>query len=384
MPAVSQELIRDMNYHKVLETIINEGSLSRADLSKKLGLTKATISSQVQSLLDDGLICEIGSLETSKGRPPIMLTFQEDCGHVISIDIGINTINLLLSNLLGRKCYSRQYTWNGDDTVLMDLLVLAIRDILTSPRAKQQKIIGICLAIHGVVDNNEIMFTPYYELEHIPFQKHLEALFSIPVFLENEANLSALGEKTFSFGEKNLINISVHSGIGLGFIMDGNLYTGANGFAGEFGHTIVVPDGRPCPCGNKGCIEQYASEAAVLRKYNQLKNTKGYTIDDLVRDYLRQEGAAFFAVSDFTRYMALGINNIVNIFNPQLIVINSSLTSFLPDVIGKIRSLLSNRMSQQCEIVPSLLQDTATLLGGVYLCSKHFLAIENFNPPVRM
>ena len=103
-------------------------------------------------------------------------------------------------------------------------------------------------------------------------------------------------------------------------------------------------------------------------------------MDDLVRDYQKREGAALFAIDDFITYMAIGINNIVNIFNPQLIVINSAITSYLPNVTGQIYERLTNRMSRECRILPSTLQDTATLLGGVCLCSKNYLRIEEFCP----
>lgn len=382
MSAGNQELIRDMNYHKILETILREGSVSRADLSKQLGLTKATISSQVQAMLTEGLVEETGSLETSKGRRPIMLKFRGGHAHVLSFDIGLTHINLLLSDLLGQHCYSRQLQWEPQGTQLLPLLCTMIEDILEHPRQSSQNIIGISLGIHGVVHHNEILFTPYYDLEHAPLKASLEQRFSLPVFIENEANLSALGEKTFAFGVSNLVNISVHSGIGLGIIMNGRLYTGADGFAGEFGHTIVEANGKLCPCGNRGCFEQYASETAILRKYNQLKNTHNATIDHLARDYQNREGAALFAIQDFVSYMAMGINNIVNIFNPQLIVINSTITSYLPDVTGCIRKKLTNPMSRQCRIVPSTLQDTATLLGGVCLCSSQYLGIDEFCPPI--
>lgn len=382
MAAASQELIRDMNYHKILEAIIRNGCISRADLAKELGLTKATVSSQVQALIQDGLAEETGSQQTSKGRRPIMLKFCGSHAHVLSMDIGLHKINLLLSDLLGQHCYSRQISWNQEREQLLSVLLDTIEYIIKNPRQENQQIIGICLGIHGVVYENEILFTPYYNLEHMPLKQALEQHFSLPVWIENEANLSALGEKTFSFGVSNLVNISVHSGIGLGIIMDGHLYTGADGFAGEFGHTIIEPQGRPCPCGNQGCLEQYASETAILRKYNQLKNTSDSTIDDLVADYLKKEGAALFAISDFVTYMAMGINNIVNIFNPQLIVINSTITAYLPDVTENIYEKLKNRMSRKCRIVPSVLQDTATLLGGVCLCSRSYLELADFCPPL--
>ena len=219
-------------------------------------------------------------------------------------------------------------------------------------------------------------------MSRLPLQESLEREFSLPVFLENEANLSALGEKAFSTGASNLVNISVHEGIGLGIILQGKLYTGANGFAGEFGHTIVKPQGRPCPCGNNGCLEQYASETAILHTYRQESCKETAVFEDLIADYQKGVPAAQKAVEDFISYLAIGINNLVNIFNPQLIVINSVLTACLPDITEQISRRLANSMSRECSLVPSLLQDMATLLGGVCLCSRHYLGIEDFCPPI--
>ncbi len=395
--AANQELIRDMNYHKILEAIIREGCISRADLAKQLGLTKATVSSQVQNLLDEGLVEETGITKTSKGRHPIMLSFRGTSAYALSLDIGLERISLLLSDLLGQHCHSRQFHWNPQKDDLLPFLYEIIDSLADTPKPAGTpklidapkpvgvpKLAGICLGIHGVVQDNEIRFTPYYDLEHAPLKEKLEQHYGLPVFIENEANLSALGENTFSHKVSNLVNISVHSGIGLGIIMDGKLYTGADGFAGEFGHTIVEPGGRPCPCGNLGCIEQYASETAVVEEYNQLKRNKSGTIDDLVNDYRNKESAALSAIDDFVTYMAIGINNIVNIFNPQLIVINSAVTSRLPGVTAQICGKLSNRMSRECKIVPSTLQDTATLLGGICLCSRNYLGLEEFCPAERL
>ena len=106
---------------------------------------------------------------------------------------------------------------------------------------------GITLGIHGVTIENQVLFAPYYNLDGANLAEGLEQHFGVPVYMENEANLSAIGEKTFQYDYNNIANISVHSGIGLGIIIDGQLYTGYNGRAGEFGHTIVEIDGRECP-----------------------------------------------------------------------------------------------------------------------------------------
>lgn len=382
MALKSQEIIKDMNYHNILESIINEGYISRADLSKKLGLTKATISSQVQSLLKENLIKEVGRLETSKGRRPIQLTFHAAYGFVITADIRSDTIHFLLSDMLGHHCYLKQYHWKGGIEPLKYILRHGILHMISNAPKTYRGLIGICLAIHGTVFENQIKFTPYYNLENLNLKDYLGEEFNVPVYLENEANLSALGEKTFFYQSSNMLNISVHSGIGLGVIVNNQLYLGANGFAGEFGHTIVHPDGIPCPCGNRGCIEQYASEMAVLHQYRSLKKQADCTADELIHAYYRKEEAAVKAMQVFIQYMAIGINNAINIFNPDLIVINSIFTSRLSELMIKIKELLKNRMSGNCKIISSTLQDTAPLLGGVSICSKEYLKITEFSPPV--
>lgn len=385
----SYPMVHDRNQQKILEAIIQEDAISRADLSKRLGLTKATISSQVQGLLDLGLVEEIGSLATSKGRRPILLRFCGSCRRALAIDITPTDIRAMQANLLGQQCTLLQWDWDGKPDTLTALLKKLIQRALSeglpfgtaSPQGSSAPpLAGISLGIHGVVHEDRILFTPYYQLEGMPLKELLMQEFGLPIYLGNEANLSALGECTFSSGAASLINISIHSGIGLGIVMNGRLYLGDSGFAGEFGHTVVEPGGLPCPCGNLGCIEQYASIDAVLRNYNQLKDTRHSTIDDLVAGCQRQEGAALAAVADFVKYMAIGINNIVNIFNPQLVVLNSLLTAYLPDVVPRIQQQLKNPMSRGCTIVSSTLQDTATLLGGIAVCARQFLGIEDFRP----
>lgn len=372
----SKELIRDINTNLILESIINTGSISRATLSKKLGLTKATISAIVQDLIDKKLVIEIGSDDTTKGRKPILLSFNQKEGHVISIDLGVEHISLLLSDLKGENCQLKQYKNTASSFHIIALLKKIIEETLGTIPPTVYGVVGISLSIHGVIHKNSVVFTPYYALEQFDLKKELEDIFHIPVYLENEANLSVLGEKTFCYDYPNIINISIHSGIGVGLIIQNKLYTGYNGFAGEFGHTIIIPDGKPCPCGNHGCFEQYASERALLQEFAKLKNLPQIDFDSFVSYYQKGDQDACFILDQFIKYMSIGINNILNTFNPDIIVINSSFTTFFPDTIERIEASIKNRMNKYCTIVPSRLQDIATLLGGTCICIKNFLGIK--------
>lgn len=377
MPAASQELIRNINNNLILESILNYGPISRADLSKKLNLTKATISAIVQDLIDQSLVIEIGSKDTHVGRKPILLCFNQKCAYAISIDLNAEYIAAYLSDLKGEKVYYSRYKNNLDSTNLLEKLKAIIKHILTLVPNSKFGVVGIAIGIHGITCNNEIIFTPYYNLAGLDVASILSSTFHIPVYLENEANLSVLGEKSFFSSYSNIVNISIHTGVGLGIIIDNKLYSGYNGFAGEFGHTIVVPNGKPCPCGNNGCLEQYVSETSLLCEYSKLKSFDIKDIDVLISDYLYGDIEANQVIKSFIDYMSLAINNILNTFNPHIIIINSAITTYLPNIINKIKNSMSSRMSEYINIVPTTLQNNSILLGGIHTVSKNFLKIDN-------
>lgn len=377
MPAGNQEYIRDMNRHLVLETLMNHPPMSRAALAKKLKLTKATISTIVQDLLDKQLVVELGSMDTALGRKPILLDIHAKCGYVLSVNLGVENLLLMISDLKGHDCQVKEYPL---DTSLD--LIEQLKEILhhtieqLSPRP--YGVIGISIGIYGVVCNGTVLFTPYYKLRYHNLGSLLSEEFGIPVFVENEANLSALGEYAFSYDSSNMIFINIHDGIGMGILMNGQIYTGHNGYAGEFGHTILFPNGKPCPCGNRGCLEQYASEKALLENYAHRKFLDSSTISDFLKAYNSGDEDALYIIHNFVHYMSISMNTILHTFNPDLIVINSVFTNEIPGILDEIQSHIQNRLRWYLHIVPSHLQDTAALMGGICICTKKFLGIEKF------
>jgi predicted NBD/HSP70 family sugar kinase len=371
----SKELIRDINSNLVLETIINHTAISRAATAKYLGLTKATISAIVQELINKKLVIEIGSDDTNLGRKPILLSLHKKAGFVICIDIGVDTTSALLSDLIGEDCSLKQIKTPKNSANLISVIIQLIES-MKLPKDTPYGLVGITLGIHGVIANNQVSFAPYYNLSGINLAEGLEQHFNTPVYLENEANLSVIGEKTFQYDYANIANISVHSGIGLGIIVNHQLYSGYNGRAGEFGHTIIELDGRQCPCGNKGCLEQYVSERTLLREFANMKNIEEATFEQFRIAFEAEDLDALEIMERFVKYMSVGVNNILNAYNPDIVIINSSFTIFFPHITDRIETALTSKMNSYIRIVPSVLQDTSILLGGVCLAIKGFLGVE--------
>jgi len=371
----SKELIRDINTNLVLETIINHNPISRASISKHLGLTKATISAIVQELINKNLVIEIGSDDTNLCRKPILLSFHKKAGYVVCIDLGVDTISILITDLIGDDGYLKQIKTPKINANLIHELIQLIES-MKLPKNTPYGLVGITIGIHGVTVANRVSFAPYYDLSEINLAEELEERFSVPVYLENEANLSVMGEKTFQYDYPNIANISVHSGIGLGVIINHQVYTGYSGRAGEFGHTIIEIDGKQCPCGNHGCLEQYVSERVLLKEFAERKGLSEVNFEYFRKLYEMDDPDAKQIMDKFIKYMSVGINNILNAYNPHIVIINSSFTIFFPDITQQIEEALTSKMNNYISIVPSVLQDTSILLGGICVGIKGFLGIK--------
>jgi predicted NBD/HSP70 family sugar kinase len=369
----SKELIRDINTSLVTNMIIEKGPISRATIAKELGLTKATISAIVQNLLDKKLVKETGTADIPSGRKPVMLEFCYDCGYAISVDLSATHIRVLTAHLGGGNCNLTEYpTSNQRDNVISELISCIAAQIAFVP-ASPYGVVGITIGIHGIINKNTILFTPYSPYSNLDIQGELEQYFEIPVLVENEANLSILGEYIFHYPVSNMVGISVHAGIGLGIIINGEVYHGVNGYAGEFGHSIIEIDGRSCPCGNHGCFEQYASERVLLEELARLKNLSFLSSDDFVKLYTKHDKDALYIMELFVKFMSIGVRNIMNTLNPELIIVNSSFTMNFPTIVNRIQESVTGNIHKPCNIVPSKLQDMSILLGGICMSRNLFL-----------
>lgn len=374
---IDKYIIREQNEKVVLKTIIQEGQISRANLSKQTKLNKATISSIVATLLEQDLVSEIGAGESSGGRKPILVTFNEKCGVSISIDLGDNYISAILTYLDGtiiEQTTTHSISITKDN--VMNYLTNIVDAFCTFNSYSTYGLVHIAIGIHGIVRNNKIIFSPFYNLGEIDLEDELCQLYNVPIVLENEANLSAIGERTNLTEYKNLVSISIHTGIGAGIILNGELFTGVGGYAGEIGHMTLFPDGDTCPCGNVGCLELYASEKQLLKKFNNLKESNLLTFEDLKVDYSNNDVHAIYTVDTFIQYITIGIHNIITTFNPEIVIINSPIVDELDGVLEKIKNI-PTITHKSTVIQSSSLKETSTLLGGSYLNSMRFLGISS-------
>ncbi|EPH95822.1 MULTISPECIES: ROK family transcriptional regulator [unclassified Enterococcus] len=376
---VSKYTIREQNEAMILNAIIQQKEISRADLSSLTGLTKASVSAITKKLMDDSLIIEerVGNASTLGGRKPIMLTFNRHAGLVISMDIGYNYIEAMLAYIDGTliKHFSKKQVLINKENVLENIQSIFKEFSKIKPDVPHD-IVGMTIAIHGIVYENQITFTPYYDLDDYPLHEELQKIYPFPVTLYNEANLAALGEYTFSSLSKNLISISIHSGVGAGIVHDGLLEIGKHGQAGEIGHTILFPQGKLCPCGNRGCLEQYTSNKVIYNEFAALKKMESVNSNILTYYIQKRDPDALAIAKKNAELLSAGINNLIMLYDPDVIVINSSLYRSVPEMIDWIQEQLTSSFSKDVIIRNTFLQNRAILYGGLAVSAQNFLNIQ--------
>lgn len=368
--------IRAQNEAMLIQKIIDSKIISRAELSKVTGLNKASVSIITKELINANYIKETGIGDSSSvgGRKPVLLEFNPQVGTVLSIDIGTNYI-------FGVHCYldGEEISWaNIEDISIskVDILENIDRIISDLKVVNSFQVVGLAVAIHGIVSENCITFTPHYDLVDFDLHGLLTSKYDFPVFIENEANLSALGAYSFGHYSQQLIALSIHTGIGAGIVVDGVLHKGKDGKAGEIGHSILFPNGRSCPCGNKGCLEQYASSEVLFQELKRGLQLDYISIKEIQEAVQAKNVKVMEIIDRNASYLSIGINNISSIFNQETLIINSPLYNTIPELVDLITDKLEGRISKNTVIISSKIGERAIVYGGVALACQNFLNIS--------
>jgi glucokinase-like ROK family protein len=380
-------LVKKINTSIVLNHIRNYSPISRARIAEVTGLTKATVSSLVNELIESQLTYEIGAGASSGGRKPMMLLFNSTAGYAVGVDLGVNYIYTALSDLNGAliEDYRINHENISQDQVISDLKA-CIREVIARAPKSAYGIVGIGIGIPGISDEQgNVLFAPNLRWENVPLLQLIEAEFNIPVVIDNEANAGAVGEKQFGAGKSatNLVYISIGSGIGTGIIIKSELYRGSSGFSGEIGHMSIEHDGLNCVCGNKGCWELYASEKALMDKARHVFGDLKLTLENLLNMADEGNQKAIVLFEQLGKYLSVGVVNIINSLNPQMIIIGGRLAEAEQWLSKPLLERMNERSlpypRKQLHVQFSELGIESTVLGACsFAISAFFASNENW------
>ncbi|WP_174612960.1 ROK family transcriptional regulator [Virgibacillus ihumii] len=384
----NQFVVKKGNKSLVLHTIKAHSPISRANIAHYTGLNKGTVSSLVSELLEEQLISESGPGQSSGGRRPVMLHFNEVAGFSIGIDLGVNYLLGTLTDLQGNICCEKMLNHNELTYEEIEERLFEVIDFLTFSAPKSPYgIIGIGIGVPGTVSTSgEVLLAPNLEWKNVDLKTVMEKKYDVPVTIENEANAGAYGEKKFGAGKNfdNIIYISAGIGIGVGLILNGKLYKGSKGFSGELGHMTIQTNGLKCRCGNEGCWELYASEQALLNaaKHSDLAATVGneLTLEDLNKLAEDNHPEAIRLFGQIGDYLGIGVNNIINIFNPDQIIIGNRIAAserWLKDTLGqRMKTHTLWYQHDNINLHFSEQNTHSTALGVAAISSEKFLNVD--------
>lgn len=293
----NQDLVKELNKAVILNIIWRHAPISRAEMARISGLTRGTVSSLVDELIHDSFVKEIGTGTSAMGRKPIMLQLNAGAGVIVGVDLGVNYILIILADLRAQVLARKRLSISPEmgEKRILEKMLDGISDILAAAPSTPRGLLGIGAGVPGLVEmeHGVLKFAPNLRWKNVPLKDLLQERFDAPVYVDNEANVGALGEKWFGAGQgiRHMIYLSVGVGLGAGIVVNGELYRGATGYAGELGHLTILPDGPVCGCGNRGCWETLASELATLRRAREVleRGEAGILRGLLARDHRRSE-----------------------------------------------------------------------------------------------
>lgn len=366
------------NEKLVLKEIFNHQNISRTEISKNLGINKATISSILNKLKSKSLVREVGEGDSTKsgGRKPILLKVNHLYGYFISLDLTYSSVEVMYNYFDGNVIQHESYKLPNDN-------VSSILDILKEHVDVREKhdtihgLLGMSISIHGVVDNDQnVIYLPFHKTDGVSITEMLKEFAQVPVMIENEANLSALYERNFkhSLSINNLIALSIHKGIGAGLIINNKLYRGANGEAGEIGKTLVSKVSNNVETYHK--IEDIFSQEALLQNLShQLGET--LTLSKLIQCYKERNSVVVQEMEQFINKIAILIHNLNTQFNPNAFYVNCPLINEMPEILEEIKEQFKQYSRSEIQIKLNSNVKYATLLGGTLAIIQKVLQIED-------
>lgn len=389
--AAGHDVLRLVNRRILLNILSDRQPISRAEIAKISGLNKATISTITSELLRDSCIVEEGSGRTTPigGKPPTPLRLNALRFGLFGLDIRADETILALSDFNNRLTARLSFETGSDSGTFLAKIGKEISKL----RAKHNNFIefaGIGVSLPGLVDNRSGKFLMSVVLpwRDVPVVQLLEKATGLPVIIDNSARCSALAEiwhgKAQYAHVRNLLYVSVSTGLACGVVIDGGLYRGGNDTAGQFGHIPIDMNGPECRCGQRGCWDLYASDKATIARYQATREGAGKrapTMRKLVELVEAGDPAATEAVRETARYLGIGITGLINGLDPEIVVIGGEITKawgLVEPIISEEtkRSLLAPR-AHGVAIRRSAFEVRPSLKGALALILNDLLSVPH-------
>ncbi|MEU3981003.1 ROK family transcriptional regulator [Streptomyces sp. NPDC026672] len=388
--------IRTANRYEVLRQIIAESPTSRPRLAATTGLSLATVATLVGELLDLGMITEVGFEDSAGGRPRGLVAVNASGGALIGVDVAETYVHVDLFDLgLGplARADEEMRPGRGRPEQVVDRVVAGVRSVVA--RAGPARVLGVGVSVPGQVDRatGVAVYAANWGWRDVPLLALLAEHLPYPLYLDNPLRACTVAELWFGAarGRGDAVVVNLGTGVGAGLALGGGLHRGVTNSAGEWGHTTLVLDGRPCHCGNRGCVETYVGAPGIMRHLREIgpdspllhPHDQTATIDALARGVAAHDPVAVEVVRETARCLGAGIADLINLLNPEVVVLSSWVAARLgAPLLAEVRAAVARRALRRplaaTEIVLSPIPTDPVSLGAATFALEGAL-----DPPVR-
>ncbi len=380
MAVADKDLIKEINQFNILNAIRTAKSISRIELAQITGQSRASVTNITARLIDNNLIYEKEAKDSKqRGRKRVMLALNADAAYVVGIKVSAFMISCAVTDMQADVRSSVDLpvrTANKPVEFVADLIEEGVSYCIAQAGLTPSMISGIGTGIPGLIDQRKGInhWTLFYQKDNAPLRALIQGRFDFPVWIENDANTVTLAHQWFGHGRgiDNFLVVTIEDGVGMGIVVNGQLYTGEQGMAAEFGHVVIYPDGNLCRCGKKGCLEAYVSNFSIIGHAAKILN-----ID---RTLLKYEQVLTAAKTNkkiqelFTyagKVLGLGLSGLIQIFSPKRIIfsgrgVGSGDLLFKP-MKKQLEVHTSKEVFQNCDIIVQKFCDTDWARGAATL-----------------
>jgi predicted NBD/HSP70 family sugar kinase len=362
------------------------------------GLNKATITRLIRDLIDHGFVREAGALTSSGGRPAISLELDPDGGYIIGARLDVDYSSVIVTNFAAETLWRGESSHDREDgqAAIQSELLSLIQEACNHIPPTGRPVLGLGVSMPGLVNvaDGTLLFAPNLRWRDLPVKAWLSRYFQFPIYVDNEANLSALGEYYFGVAQEAsyVLLVSITAGVGAGIVLNQEILPGASGIAGEVGHMCIDPRGPQCSCGNFGCWEALVSAPALFQRIRDaiasgqpselnediLTNFSRANIPAVVQAAEHDDPAARAALAQTGELIGQGLADLINVLNPERVVLGGYLSPLYPFMLPQIESVVQDRAlrwaSAASEIVIAEHGSEASLMGAIATIYDHVLS----------
>ncbi|MEK3737310.1 ROK family transcriptional regulator [Paenibacillus odorifer] len=380
-----QDFMKRQNRLTVFEIIKNQQPISRASIAKQTGMSPTTVSRIVGELTEEGYLLDSEQVSSGLGRKSTLIGMIDTSVLSVGVELDRSLMSIGIVDLQGQLICSSQFPRTPDESPdrTLERIKDAIDQLFQQHVIDRTRIVGIGVGLPGIVNNEEgiVVFSVQLGWKNVPLAKRLKELTGFEIAVDNELKVRALAEhlKGAAVGSRRTALLGFGQGVGSAMILEGEIYRGVMNSAGEIGHTTVDPNGMMCECGKAGCLQTYINISSLLSEANRIRPIR--TIEELFAAKHAGEQWAIHLIDRALMYMAITINNVVCMYNPDSVILSGELVDKFPDIYEEVEQLYLSRFTWEplrgsFTIHRSLLNEKGVIIGSGLLSQNRFFALD--------